>query len=172
MKSFNLIKVHAHCFAPFSVQVPTEKQSITTASQFDKIMTKRVPINSFTTEEGNPDDKRPRVTQDNHPFHQLQPSTSSSSSGRNHLELNEGLLPSTSSSVDALSSSPSSILTPNGTFYTNGNTIFGGGGVLLLDDNTHSKCSICLWPIGSSRCYHGLHNHPTSHRPTTTTTSH
>ena len=118
-------------------------------------MTKRVPpVNSFTTEDGNPDDKRPR--------HDGHPDLSSSSSGRNSLTSNP-MIPISRSSGSLQSSS-------NGNFYTNGSNGISSeaGSVRLFPDHAvptnnsltsfqSSKCSICLWPIGSSRCYHSLH---------------
>ena len=131
-------------------------------------MTKRVPAtDSFNAEDGNPEDKRPRVhdpTDDNH-RHQPASSSLSSSSSSHHRNM---------TSPSSLSSS----FISNGNFYTgetNGNVIFGGGGggnTGVLSDNgavmsgvTNLKCSICLWPVGSSRCYHDLHDisHPPRH---------
>ena len=123
-------------------------------------MTKRVPpVNSFTTEDGNPDDKRPR--HDGHP--DLSSSSPTSSSGRNSLTSNP-MIPISRSSGSLQSSS-------NGNFYTNGSNGISSeaGSVRLFPDHAvptnnsfpssfqSSKCSICLWPIGSSRCYHSLH---------------
>ena len=139
-------------------------------------MAKRVPPhNSFTTDDGNPDDKRPRredvVSSGNlsHP----------SSSGQQYFSPNE--LPSSSSTTSVLSSA-NSLPSPqsNGNlFATNGsNGHHHSNGVMLLPSMGHtnnfgdmfsngnggfpsSKCSICLWPVGSPRCYHN-HSH---HRP-------
>ena len=124
-------------------------------------MTKRVPLNSFTAEDGNPDDKRPR--RGAHEFVVDQPSSSG-------LQLSNDLPSISSSSVLGTLSSPSSVLPTNGNFSLQN----GSQGDLLSYRVQHNpsltlaqslggsqqamKCSICLWPIGSSRCYHGIHN--------------
>ena len=145
-------------------------------------MTKRVPpFESFTADDGASDDKRPRrgeldPEQLNHPT-----SSSSSSSSSQHFTPNE--LPSRSSTIDVLSSSSS--LSSDGTsgaasssnFFSNGsNGHQDNNGMILLSnigghsnnfDGFHnggiistSKCSICLWPVGSARCYHHSHHRP------------
>ena len=121
-------------------------------------MTKRVPLNSFTAEDGNPDDKRPRREA-------LEGGDQPTSSG---LQLSNDLPTTSSSAALGTLSAPSSVVPTNGSFnLQNGNQCD-----LLsyrLQNNSSSqitlggslqamKCSICLWPIGSSRCYHGIHN--------------
>ena len=72
-------------------------------------MTKRVPLNSFTAEDGNPEDKRPRRGVGDLEY--LDHSTTSPVG--HHLQLpNE--LPSRSSTLDALSV-PTPVLHTNGT---------------------------------------------------------
>ena len=146
-------------------------------------MTKRVPpFESFTADDGASDDKRPRrgemVSEHlNHPA----PSSSSSSSSSQHFTSNE--LPSRSSTIDVLSSSiPLSSAGPTGAasssnFFANGSNGHqdNNGMILLPNIGGHSnnfggfhnggvisnnKCSICLWPVGSARCYHHSHHRP------------
>ena len=121
-------------------------------------MTKRVPLNSFTAEDGNPDDKRPRRED-------LEGADQPTSSG---LQLSNDLPTTSSSAALGTLSAPSSVLPTNGTFnLQNGNQSDllsyrlqnNSSSQLTLGGSLHAmKCSICLWPIGSSRCYHDIHN--------------
>ena len=145
-------------------------------------MTKRVPLNNFTADDGNPDDKRPRL--DDEEKDETEGTTMPHSSSI-PFRVNSNMLPSgTSSTLEDVFPTPpttssSSTLHPrtNGDFYANGN-YNSGNCVGLYPDHLEgaAKCSICLWPIGSTRCYHGrdgmydtLSSGPsTSHRPATT----
>ena len=149
-------------------------------------MTKRVPINSLGAEDGSPDDKRPRRAIQDHlegsmdQQHFQQPNNTSSISNQSHLRPNnEGSMPSSHASTmdNAISSSStsSSFFPTNGNIF--GNNFYESRGAVLLPDMNGSlqytegrrhdlKCSICLWPLGSSRCYHGFHHHNRNHSST------
>ena len=93
-------------------------------------MTKRLTANSFTIADGISDDKKPRV-QD-----------------IDVVDIHDQLQPF------------KSCVSPSGSIFE------GDCNVLSLRNNTvyiggigDSKCAICLWPIASSRCYHGLKSH-------------
>ena len=144
-------------------------------------MSKRVPpFSSFTTDDGNPDDKRPRRG-DIVPENLNIPSSFSTS--RQNFSPNE--FPSGSSTTSVLSSHnqlPS--LASNGILATNGsNGHHHSNGIMSMQNMGHSnnlsdvfsnggdgfpssKCSICLWPIGSPRCYHH-HSHHLPHQLST-----
>ena len=137
-------------------------------------MTKRVPPHgSFNSDDGNPDDKRPRreemVSENwNHP---------SSSTSHQQFQPNELPSNSTTSVLSSTNFMPSA--GSNGNFFTtNGsNGHQENNGMMYLPSMGHSnnledvfsngdgaissiKCSICLWPVGSPRCYHHSHHRP------------
>ena len=158
-----------------------DKESISFLKISD--MTKRVPLNNFTADDGNPDDKRPRLDDEEKDETEATEMPHSSSIP---FRVNSNMLPSgTSSTLEDVFPTPptttssfsSSHPRTNGDFYANGNCN-SGNCIGLYPDHLEgaAKCSICLWPIGSTRCYHGrdgmydaLSPGPsTSHRPTTT----
>ena len=157
-----------------------DKESISFLKISD--MTKRVPLNNFTADDGNPDDKRPRLDDEEKDETE---GTEMPNSSSIPFRVNSNMLPSgTSSTLEDVFPTPSTTSSfssshprTNGDFYANGNCN-SGNCIGLYPDHLEgaAKCSICLWPIGSTRCYHGRNGMydtlspgpSTSHRPTTT----
>ena len=146
-------------------------------------MTKRVPDHELTTEDGNPDDKRPRGHSnfnvvdngDNHHHAQHMFHSSSSANTNTGGTVNAALHIHPDSSSSSMAINPTnrnSSFGSNGNFFsgrhspaTNGSSFASLHGLFVQNSRTisnYSKCPICLWPVGSARCYHPSTTHQLS----------